>query len=287
MTDLEQLQRDDLEPIARLCGRSVAEPPSPEELDGALFSGDQPALVLGRRAGHGADGVAGVVAVVAVVACEDGAHIRLLAVDPSARGRGLGHSLVAAAEDWARSAGHRCLVTGADPPWYLWPGVPSTETGLLCLFERRHFSRTDVNFDMDVDLRAIPEDPGGHHRARPEERDEIEAFMTANWDNWRSEVLRALDKGNLVVARDGNDDGPLSAFCAFEVNRRGRLGPVAVRLDLMGHGRGKGVLLGALHEFRRRGAARVAVTWVGPVSPYAAVGGRVGAVYFVYRKDLA
>ena len=97
----------------------------------------------------------------------------------------------------------------------------------------------------------------------------------------------ALDKGNLVVARDQGDQGALLAFCAFEVNRRGRLGPVAVRLDLMGQGHGQGVLLGALHELRRRGAGQVSVSWVGPIPPYAAVGGRVGAVYFVYRKELS
>ena len=277
VTDLEQLDCTDLGDIARLCHRSVADPPASEELAGALFTDEQPAVVLGQR-GRG---------VVAVVECEDGAHIRLLAVDPPMRRQGLGHALVQAAEDWARAAGHRCLITGADPPWYLWPGVPSTETGLLCLFERRHYGRVDVNFDMDVDLRGIPADPGGHHLAGRDERAEVDAFMAANWDNWRPEVLRALDKGNLVVARDGADAGALSAFCAFEVNRRGRLGPVAVRLDLMGQGRGRGVLLGALHELRRRGAEQVAVAWVGPVPPYAAVGGRVGAVYFVYRKELS
>jgi hypothetical protein len=30
----------------------------------------------------------------------------------------------------------------------------------------------------------------------------------------------------------------------------------------------------------------VAVVWVGPVVPYAAVGGRVSEVFFVYRKEL-
>jgi hypothetical protein len=46
------------------------------------------------------------------------------------------------------------------------------------------------------------------------------------------------------------------------------------------------VLLGALHELRRRGWNRVDVAWVGPVRPYAAVGGSVSNVYFVYRRDL-
>ncbi len=140
---------------------------------------------------------------------------------------------------------------------------------------------------MDVDLGAIPDDSGGHRLARPEERDEIDAWTARHWSNWRLEVLRAFDKGNLVIARDESADGELTAFCAFEVNRAGLLGPVAVRPDLMGRGRGRGVLIGALHELRRRGRQRVAVSWVGPVAPYAAVGGRVSDVYFVYRKELA
>ena len=111
---------------------------------------------------------------------------------------------------------------------------------------------------MDVDLHAIPDDPGGHQLAGPRTRAELDEWMAAHWSNWRLEVLRALDKGNLVIAREDGDAGPVTAFCAFEVNRRGLLGPVAVRPELMGKGRGKGVLLGALHELRRRGArARV------------------------------
>ncbi len=73
--------------------------------------------------------------------------------------------------------------------------------------------------------------------------------LPPHWPNWRPEVLRALDKGNLVLAREeGRPDGDIAAFCAFEVNRSGFLGPVAVRPDLLGKGRGRPVLVGALHE---------------------------------------
>ena len=268
----------DLSLLASLCARSMADPPSVEELVGALCADDQPAIVFGVLD----------TGVVAVVECDDGPHIRLMAVDPSARGRGLGHELLQSAEDWAREAGHQTLITGADPPYFLWPGVPSTETGLLYLLERRHYNRTEANFNMDVDLARIPDDPpGGHRLARPYERAELDEWMGTHWPNWQPEVLRALDKGNLFIAREEGDSGPITAFCAFEVNRRGLLGPVAVRPDLMGQGKGKGVLLGALHELRRRGAERVSVVWIGPVVPYAAVGGQVGEVYFVYRKGLA
>ena len=292
MSGAEVLGPDALDGIAALCRRAVPDAPARDELDGALFAPDRPCVVLGDPA----------VGVVAVSDVDGAAHIRLLAVDPASRRRGRGGALLQAAEEAAREAGATTLTTGADPPYFLWPGVPSTATALLCLLESRHYGRVEVNFDMDVELAGIPDDPGGHHLATAGERDEVDTWMARHWPNWRPEVLRALDKGNLVVTREGEDetggsgtgdgrpaDGrapDIVAFCAFEVNRRGRLGPVAVRPDLLGRGRGGGVLLGALHELRRRRRHRVSVVWVGPVRPYAAVGGSVSAVYFVFRRNL-
>lgn len=281
MTAPETLGPDALGAIAALCARALPDPPSADELGGALFAPEQPAVVRGDPG----------VGVVATVTCDDGPHLRLLVVDPDHRGRGHGHALLEAAEaDAAAGAGPgdppRTLVVGADPPYFLWPGVPAGATSLHCLLERRHYGRAEANFNMDVDLAGIPADPGGHALAGPAERDEVAAWMAAHWSNWEPEVLRALDKGNLVLSRDTAGTGDIAAFCAFEVNRRGLLGPVAVRPDLMGRGRGGPVLLGALHELRRRGLDRVSVVWVGPVAPYAAVGGHITDVYFVYRKVL-
>ena len=273
MSELALLGRDALADIAALCERGIANPPTIDELDATLFSPDQPAVVRGDPS----------VAVVATATCDDGTHVRFLAVDPSARGRGHGHRLVEAAEQDARAAGQHTILTGADAPFFLWPGIPATETGLVCLFEHHHYFRSETNFDMRVELDDIPADPGGHELATADDREELDAWTTAHWANWRAETLRALDKGNLVIVR--GDDG-IHAICAFEVNRAGFLGPVAARPDLMGKGRGRPALLGALHELRRRGRTFTDVCWVGPVIPYAAVGGRVSNVYFVYRRDL-
>ena len=267
------LGRDALDDIAALCTRAVTNPPTVDELAGSLFTPDQPAVVRGDPT----------IGVVATVASDDGAHIRFLAVDPDARGRGHGHALVDAAEADALAGGHRSLSTGADAPFFLWPGIPATETALVCLFERHHYFRRETNFDMRVELATVPDDPGGYAFASAADRDEVDAWMRTHWSNWRPEVLRALDKGNLVIVR--GDDG-IHAFCAFEVNRTGFLGPVAVRPDLMGQGRGAPALLGALRELRRRGRTYIDVCWVGPVVPYARVGGHVSNVYFVYRRDL-
>jgi hypothetical protein len=154
---------------------------------------------------------------------------------------------------------------------------------MLCLLERHRYARAETNFDMTIDLATLPADPGGHELAPAADRDEVDAFTTTHWPNWKAEVLRALGKGNLVIARDGEG---IAAFCAFEVNRRGFLGPVASRPDLIGRGAGRAPLLGALHELRSRGRSSIEVCWVGPIVPYARLGGRVSSVYFVYRKVL-
>lgn len=274
MTDLPVLDRSALAAIADLCRRGIADSPSAAELDGVLFAAEQPAIVRGDPG----------VGVVATAECDDGTHLRLLVVDPERRGGGHGRALVRAAEADARAAGSAALTIGADSPYFLWAGVPSRNTDLMYLLERLHYERIEAHFDMTIDLATIPDDPGGHALAGPGDRDEVDTWMTEHWSNWRLEVLRALDKNNLVTARDGHG---ISAFCGFEVNRSGFLGPVAVRPDLIGRGAGTGALVGALHELRRRGRDHIEVSWVGPVVPYAALGGRVSTVYFVYRKVLS
>jgi GNAT superfamily N-acetyltransferase len=278
VTGLPRLERSSLPAILDLCRRGIRNPTGVdaltlEELEGALFAPEQPAVIRGDPA----------VGVVATVEWEARAYVRLLVVDPDARGRGHGRELVRAAESDARAAGRTSLQIGADAPFFLWAGAPSSEIALLRLLERRHYRSVETNFDMTIDLRELPPDPGGHQPAPAADRDALDAWAAKYWPDWRMEILRALAKGNLVVARD---EAGISAICAFEVNRAGFLGPVAARPDLLGKGAGRPALLGALHELRRRGRDRIEVAWVGPIVPYARLGGTVSSVYFVYRKEL-
>jgi len=268
---LDRLDAGDLPAIAELCRRGLADPPAADELEGALFAADQPAAVRGRPD----------VGVVATVEGEGGGYVRLLVVDPSARRRGHGHALLEAAE--ADLAGHRTVTVGADAPYFLFPGVETNQTAMLSLLERHRYTRAEANFNMAVDLDALRPDPGGTELAAAGDRPEVAAWLDTWWPNWAAEALRALDKGTLVVSRD--DEG-IKGFCAYDVNRRGLLGPVAVRHDLVGRGAGEPLVLGALHRMRAGGRHRAEVVWVGPVVPYARVGGAVSRVFFVYRKRL-
>src|SRR4029078_223192 len=100
-----------------------------------------------------------------------------------------------AAESDARAAGHSALTTGADAPYFLWPGIPSNDTAMICLFEHHHYFRAETNFDMTVDLAPIPDDLGGYAFAKDADAPELDEWMRTHWPNWRAEVMRALDKG--------------------------------------------------------------------------------------------
>jgi len=271
VTTLDRLGPDDVGAIAALCQRSLADAPAADEVAGALFPPDQPTNVRGDPD----------VGVVASVEAEGQGYVRLLVVDPAHRGQGHGHSLLEAAE--ADVAGMPSVTVGADTPYFLFPGVETTELGMLVLLERHHYDRVEANFNMAVDLNSLPPDRGGYTIATADERDEVDDWMTTHWANWRLEVLRALDKGSLLLARD---DLGISAFCAYNVNRRGLLGPVASRFELIGKGVAAPLIVGALHQMRAAGHEKAEVVWVGPIVPYARVGARVSRVFFVYRRPL-
>lgn len=260
---------ESLDEIAALCARSMEKAPSADELARTLFAPEQPAVVRFEPG----------IGVVAVVRNNEEGSIRLLALDPAWRGRGLGHELLRAAENDLDGAG--VITVGADPPYFLFPGVPVEETALCCLLERHHYAREETNYNIDIDLAGLPPDLGLALEPRAAERPELEQWMARHWPNWQGEVMRAFDRGALVLGRDDSD---ITGFCAYDVNRSGTLGPVASRPDLIGKGVGTPLLVGALHRIRAMGRDAVEVLWVGPMVPYAKLGGHVSRLFFVYRR---
>ena len=272
---LAALGPDTVSAIARLCDESLDDPPTEADLRASLFTPGFPVMVRGDPAQG----------VVASCVREDQAYLRLLVVHPRARGQGLGSALLDAAEEDLAPA--PAIMVGADAPDYLYPGVETTQVALHCLLERRHYSRGEANFNMAVDLRDLPAVPGEDAvtLARVEDRDEVAPWVAANWPNWEIEVLRCLDRGRLMVARDR---AGIVAVCCWDGARTGWVGPVAVRPAAIGQGRGRSVLIAALHQLRDSGRTRAEIGWVGPIRPYAqTVSAVVHRVFYVYRRQTA
>jgi GNAT superfamily N-acetyltransferase len=266
-----RLGPDDLTSIAALCRRSLRDPPTAEDLAASLFTPEFPVTVRG-------DPETGIVA--SCVRAGSG-YLRLLVVDPSSQRRGLGDALLAVAEnDLAESPS---ITVGADAPDYLFPGVESDQIAMLCLLERRRYERGEANVNMSVDLHRLPPEPSGPHVAQTSDRDDLEAWTAAHWPFWETEILRCADRQRLMITRD--DDG-IAAVCCWDGARTGWVGPVAVRPSTIGQGRGRAVLVAALHRLRAQGASHAEIGWVGPLRPYAdTVGARIHRVFFVYRKQ--
>jgi GNAT superfamily N-acetyltransferase len=270
--DLPLLDEDALGPIAALCRRGLGDPPTEADLRASLFTPGFDVTVRGDPARG----------VVASCARDRAAYLRLLVVDPDARRHGYGTELLRAAE--ADLGPTPSITVGADAPDYLFPGVETTQTEMLCLLERHHYARAEANYNLLVDLDRLPPGPSADEvtLAGVDDGPEIDAWTTTHWPFWRTEVSRCLARDRLVVARD--DEG-ISAFCCWDGARTGWVGPVAVRPSLIGQGRGRGVLLGALHRIRAAGRHRAEIGWVGPIRPYAGtVPCVINRVFFVYRK---
>jgi mycothiol synthase len=271
---VQQLTPDDVSAIVELCPSLPRHRLTAAELRTALFPPDQPTWVYG-------DPEVGVV----VAAWGGDAHgfIRLLAVAGGHRQRGVGRNLLATAEERLAAGGAADVTLGADPPYHLWAGVPTDATAMCCLAEAMQYRRVGVNVDVDIPLATLPPDLGGWRAAHLTDLDAVVAFCQLHYPEWTNEAARATRAGTLTLS---TDDAELIGFCAFDVNRRGALGPVAVRPELVGSGLGRAMLLGALHTMRDRGESTAAVQWVGPLRPYVQLGGHIARDYLVYRKSL-
>lgn len=244
------------------------------ELSAALFPEDQPTWVFG-------DPQTGVVT---TAHAGTRGFVRLLAVAEHHRRHGVGRELLAAAERQLADHGAVDVVLGADAPHHLWAGVPTDATAMCCLAEAMRYRRVGVNLDVDIPLRGLPPDLGGWRRSVTDDVQVVRDFCSQHYPDWSSEAIRATAAGTMTLSFDGDE---LVGFCAFDVNRRGAVGPAAVRPDLVGAGVGRPALLGALHTMRDRGDGTAAVQWVGPLRPYVELGGHISQQYLVYRKALA
>lgn len=219
--------------------------------------------------------------------------LRVIAVQPAARGRGVGTALLAAIEAQAPATELR---TGDQPGNYLVPGIPAADRETLGFFAHRGFVHAAEHTSLIAALEPPPKpqaiDGYAIRRARQQDTERIiariaDAFSPA----WAFEARHAMARQRPAVFFAQRDaDGALAGFAAFDGQNRGlgHFGPAALFAAHRRRGLGLALAKTVFAALAADGHRRSVIPWIGPREFYArAVGISAEQRYIVMAKDLS
>lgn len=300
---LRELTEADLPTLADLCAKALPFEPHawPEVLVREKTFADKdfdPALALGFETGGALRGF--LQAVARDWRGERRGWVRLMAVNPAWQAQGIGTALLAEAERRLAARGARRIGIFDALPNYLTPGVDHRCTAALCFFPARGYRHTHTNLNLmcdltrddfsDCDAAIVDLLRRGFdvHRAEPDEREAVRAFVRREFPSWEEEVEAAFanDPVSLWICVHG---GEVVGFSAYDTNNRntGFYGPLGVGPAARGHGVGALVTRLCLRDLRRQGHRRAVIPWVGPVRFYQKTcGAWADRAFWVFEKTL-
>ncbi|MGN6108713.1 MAG: GNAT family N-acetyltransferase [Kofleriaceae bacterium] len=286
---IEPLDRAQLAEATTVLAEACAHDRAAEVADEKLF-GDGPGGPARALGAWQSGELAGVAAVA-------GDRIRVLAVRPSARRRGIGGALLDACTSAARASGVERLRAVDQPGNYLAPGIDERNAETIGWLERRGWQRIgEPRVNVLIDVRGNPRvsaERAGElaqraaargyevRRARPDEHALLAAIANEFGGSWPFEVQRALGAapaGVHVAVRD-------AAYCAFAAhdgNNRGLgwFGPTGTWPAHRGQGLGEALLLACLVDVAAH-HPQCEVAWIGPRGFYDKVAGVAGERRFI------
>jgi mycothiol synthase len=214
------------------------------------------------------------------IAVTSGRHVRLLAVAPDARGRGVGSALLAHAEAALRGAGVTTARVVGQPGNFLAPGVDERDADTVAWLERRDWiasAHRNVNLLVDTAIDAARAEAArariaaaGYTVRRGTATDAAIVAPAAGagfGGSWPFEIARAAEPpSTLFVAHHGDQ---LAGFAVHDGNNRGLgwFGPAGTWPAHRGRGLGE-VLLHACLEDIAADHAVCEVAWIGPRTFY-------------------
>jgi len=268
------------------------------ELDGAAAVAEE--KLFGAAPGGAVSAVFGAFEVGELVGLSVGSvrWIRLLAVAPQARRRGIGTALLAAAE----SAIEGTIARTMDQPGnYLAPGVDVRHLETIGWLERRGYRAVAENTNLVIDLvdnRLVSEgrslelvrraETQGYQLRRAGEADRglLAAAVTARFSGaWAFEIARALD-GDPPAVHVALAAGEVAAFAAHDGNNRGLgwFGPAGTLEPHRGKGLGEALLIACLRDVAAAGRRECTVAWIGPRAFYQRAAGIAGEERFIVME---
>ena len=213
------------------------------------FSGETTAFVEER------DGA------IAGVGVTCGRWIRVLAVAPEQRRKGIGSALLAHAEQLL--LGERRIVAAAEAGNYFTPGVIESDEGSRKFLEARGFREYTDTWNLHVELRDEFAIAPEVRRARPEDRKAVLDFVSQYFGHvWRFEAEHAFlfDPARFFVIEV---DGTIAGFSAHDANNRGlgTFGPTGVASSMRRRGFGRLLLHASLADLYAAGYREAVIPW--------------------------
>ncbi|HEY6894886.1 MAG TPA: GNAT family N-acetyltransferase [Rhodanobacteraceae bacterium] len=198
------------------------------------------------------------------VAVTCGKYLRILAVDPARRGRGIGTALLRDAN---------IIVIAAEPGNYFTPGVPEHVAGF---FKRLGYFETARTQNLVCTSGGDAVLPAG-------DRERVFAFIEKNFGPiWRFEAA----KGEKILHVE--DRGDIVGFSTHDANNHGLgwFGPTGVAESHRGRGLGRLLLLASLADLRRLGYHRVVIPWTDAIEFYRKTcGAQIESRFVILRKE--
>ncbi len=295
--DLRPLDRADL-PVAReLLSRACAWDRAAEVAEEKLF-GAAPGAAASAWGAFEGDRLAG-------VAASSARWIRLIAVDPEARRRGIGTALLSRAEDEIRKAGETTARALGQPGNYLAPGIDTRNIDTLDWLGRRGYRRGSLYTSLIVDVATNPRVTAERARTLAERSAaqgySIRRALPADIDPMARTTEAALSKAAAFELRRAAeaqppslhvafaDDGAPASFAAYDGNNRGLgwFGPTATFGDHRERGLASTLLIACLLDIAATGKSHCVVAWIGPRDFYDRTVGIAGELsYQSMLKDL-
>lgn len=228
-------------------------------------------------------------------------HLDLLAVHPAARRRGIGRSLVSAAEQALRGYGAAEVRIAGNDPCYAWPGIDVRYTAAVCLAAALGYAQERTGWNMTADLSAVPELGPDEarltgqgvtvRRATAADAEAVGAFAAEHFgEGWAWESREAIVRGETAEVAGCHialRDGELLGFAAYGALRPSLFGPMGTVPAARGTGIGGVLLRRCLADQRAAGLTSAQIGWAGPVAFYSrTVSARIERVFLLYRKPL-
>lgn len=204
------------------------------------------------------------------VAC--GRYLRLLAVDPERRNRGIGTDLLRQLP--------QVSIIAAEPGNYFTPGIVDTDAATLAFFRKRGYAETARTQNLGLRLAAAFEGSKLPHSRR----DDALAFIERTFGPiWRYEA----NKADTIFYTE--DNGRITGFAAQEANNRGLgfFGPTGVDPEYRGRGLGTELLRASLAELERLGYDQAIIPWTDAIDFYRKACGATVAQRFVIMRRIA